>query len=144
MYVVAISRAISAAQTQPTPMDIGGVGKGTASTIKHSKHVQDAETRITLQPTVPTRRAENVERSVIWQVRVDLLEPRSPRQRVAVRRAREASAAKTCENCGVCGHLSSQCPKKKVHAGRVDHRKSSGQSGNHHGWRDWKLLCQRE
>ena len=29
--VVAISRAISAAQTQPTPMDIGAVGKGTSS-----------------------------------------------------------------------------------------------------------------
>ena len=39
-------------------------------------------------------------------------------QREAVRRAREArgaGAAKTCWNCGENGHLSSQCPKKKVH-----------------------------
>ena len=86
--VVAISRAISAAQTQPTPMDIGVMGKGTSSkggkgaksgggnvTIKRSKHLQDAETRI----------AENVARSVIWQVHVDLLGLRSPRPREVAR-----------------------------------------------------------
>ena len=27
-----------------------------------------------------------------------------------------ANAAKTCWNCGESGHMSSQCPKKKVHA----------------------------
>ena len=49
-------------------------------TIKRSKHVQDVATLITLQQTAPTptRRVENVERSVFWQVRVDLLEHRSP------------------------------------------------------------------
>ena len=59
--------------------------------IKRSKHVQGAETRITLQQTVftLTRRSENVERSVIWQVCVDLLELRSPRPRMVARRAKE-------------------------------------------------------
>ena len=57
-------------------------------TVKRSKHVQDGETRITLQQTALTRRAENVERSVIWQVHVDLLGLRSPRPREAARRAR--------------------------------------------------------
>ena len=28
-----------------------------------------------------------------------------------------ANAAKTCWNCGESGHMSSQCTKKKVHAG---------------------------
>ena len=115
-------------------MDIGGVGKGTASTIKHSKHVQDAETRITLQPTVPTptRRAENVERSVIWQVRVDLLESlvrfpwlsqSTPMDIGVVGKGKSSkgggkgsNAAKTGWNSGESGHMSSQCPKKKVHA----------------------------
>ena len=69
-------------------------------------HVPGAETRITLLQTVHTltKRAENVERLVIWHVVcVDPLELLSPRAR-AVRKAREV------------GHMSSQCPKKKVHA----------------------------
>ena len=59
-------------------------------TILLSKHVPGAETRITFLQTVLTltQRAENVERLVIWQVCVDLLEILSPRPRV-VRRARE-------------------------------------------------------
>ena len=61
-------------------------------TIKRRKHVQDVEVLITLQLTAltPTRRAEHVGKLVICRVRVDLLEQRSPRQREAVRRAREA------------------------------------------------------
>ena len=84
--VVAISRAISTAQTQPTPMDIGAVGKGTTSKggkgAKGGGKRNNAETQITLQQTAltPTRRAENAERSVIWRVRVDLLEHRSPKE----------------------------------------------------------------
>ena len=52
-------------------------------------HVSGAEARITLRQTVLTltKRAENVERLVIWQVCVDVLELLSPRPRV-VRRAR--------------------------------------------------------
>ena len=61
-------------------------------TIKLSKHVQGAEARITpLQTALTlTRRADNVERSVIWQVCVDLLELLSPKPRVVARRAKEA------------------------------------------------------
>ena len=61
-------------------------------TIRPSKRVPGAETRITLLQTVLTltKRAENVERLVIWQVCVDLLELLNPRPRV-VRRAREVA-----------------------------------------------------
>ena len=102
-------------------------------TIRLSKHVSGAETRITLQQTVftLTKRAEHVERLVIWQARVDLLELLSPRPRV-VRRARGcgkgANAAQTCWNCGESGHLSSQCPKKKVHA--VEESTTASQAGS--------------
>ena len=91
-------------------------------TIRLSKHVQGAETRITLLQTVLTltKRAENVGRSVMWQVCVDLLELLSPTPRV-VRRAREVAKVRmlprlvgtvvrvdTCRRC---------VTKKKVHAG---------------------------
>ena len=54
-----------------------------------------------------------------WRVRVDLLEHGSPRQRVAVRKGKGgngAGTAKTCWTSDETGHLSSQRPKKKVHA----------------------------
>ena len=71
--VVAISRAISTAETQPTLMDVGAMRKGHRAraareqkgaaneAIKHSKHVPDAGTRITLQriALTTTRRAES-------------------------------------------------------------------------------------
>ena len=102
--VVAISRAIAVAQSQPTPMDIGAVGKENQAkgvrdrkvlanaTIRLGKLVQGAVTRITLLQIALalTERAENVERLVIWQVCVDLLELLSPRPTV-VRRAREVA-----------------------------------------------------
>ena len=103
--VVAISRATAVAQAQPTPVDIGAVGKGKSGkggkggakvlanvAIRPSKHVQSAVTRITLLQIALTlaTRAENVERLVIWQVCVDLLELLNPRPRV-VRRAREVA-----------------------------------------------------
>ena len=61
-------------------------------TIRLSKHVPGAETQITLLQTAftLTKRAENVERLVIWQVCVDLLELLSPRPR-AVRKPREVA-----------------------------------------------------
>ena len=79
-------------------------------TIKRSKHVQDVGSLMTIQQIAftQTKRAEHVEKSVIWQVRVDLLEHRSTRQREAT--------INSCWICGENGHLSSQCPKKKVHA----------------------------
>ena len=89
--------------TQPTPMDLGALGKGKMAkvarerkvlgnvAIKLSKHVQGAATRITLLQTALTltRRAEKVGRLVIWQVCVDLLELLNPRPRVVARRAKE-------------------------------------------------------
>ena len=59
---------------------------------KRSKHARDVVTRITLQQIALTltKRAENVERLAICQVRVDLLDHRSLNRRVAARRAREA------------------------------------------------------
>ena len=64
-------------------------------TIRISKLVQGAVTRITLLQIAltSTKRAENVERLVVWQVCVDLLELLSPRPRV-VRRTWEV-----CECC---------------------------------------------
>ena len=61
-------------------------------TITLSKRVPGAETLITLLQTalVLTKRAENVEGLVIWQVCVDLLEFLSPTAR-EVRRAREVA-----------------------------------------------------
>ena len=88
------------------------------ATIRLSKHVPGAETRITLLQTVHTltKRAENVERLVIWHVvSVDPLELLSPRAR-AVRREREF------------GHMSSQCPKKKVRA--VEESTTASQAGS--------------
>ena len=39
-----------------------------------------------------------------------------------------ANAAKTCWNCGESGHMSSQCPKKKVHA--VEESTTASQAGS--------------
>ena len=65
-----------------------------------------------------TKRAENVERLVIWQVCVDLMELLSPKAKGGQKGkggGKGANPVKTCWNCGESGHMSSQCPKKKVH-----------------------------
>ena len=76
-------------------------------TIRRSKHVQDVETQLTLQQTAltPTRRAEMLKKSVIWRVRLDLLEHRNPRQREAVRRAREARVQAQPERVGTVARV---------------------------------------
>ena len=86
------------------------------ATIKLSMHVRDVETRNTRPKIVPTliKRAENVERSVIWQVRADQPKPKGHGKQS--KGGKGTSSPKTCWNCGENGHLSSQCPKKKVHA----------------------------
>ena len=75
--------------------------------IKHSMHVRDVETRSTRPQIVPTliKRAEKAERSVIWQGHGK-----------QSKGGKGTSSPKTCWNCGESGHVSSQCPKKKVHA----------------------------
>ena len=118
-----------AAQSQPTPMDVGAMGKGTSSTggkvvanvtIRRSKHVRDVVTRITLQQTVLTltNRAENVERLVIRRVHVDLLDRRSPIRRVVARRAREARVQVRPKRVGLVARPDTyrpSAPKKNVH-----------------------------
>ena len=71
--------------------------------IRHSRHVRNAETRITLRQTAftSTRRAENMEKSVIWRACVDLPEQRSPTQREAARRAREARVQVQSKRVGI-------------------------------------------
>ena len=142
--VVAISRAISAAQTQPTPMDIGAMSKGapqkgrqtrqstTASMSKMRKHRSHFSELPPLRQDVP----KSAEKSVTWRMRVDLLEHRSPRQREAARRAREAivqvQSVNTCWSCGETGHKSSQrfffTKKRKAHA--VDDVTTASQVGS--------------
>ena len=80
--------------------------------IKRSNHVQDAETQITLQQTAltPTRRAESAEKLVIWRVRVDLLQHRSPRQKKVARRAREARVQARLKRVGILAKMSTCRP----------------------------------
>ena len=101
--------------------------------ISLSKHVPGAQTQITLLQTVLTltKRAENVEMLVIWQVSVDLLELRSPKAKGGQKGkggGKGANAAKTCWNCGESGRMSSQYPKKKVHA--VEESTTADQAGS--------------
>ena len=99
-------------------------------TIRLSKHVPGAETRLTLLQTVLTltKRAENVERLVIWQVCVDPLELLSPRPR-AVRRAQEVAKVRMLSKLvGIVMGMSSQCPKKKVHS--LEESTTASQAGS--------------
>ena len=103
-------------------------------TIGLSKHFPGAEARITPLQTVLTLRrgAENVERLVTWQVCVSILWNSSAPGAKGGQKGKGgkgANAAKTCWHCeeGACD-------------GRVDHCKSGGQSGHHHGWIGRKLL----
>ena len=77
-------------------------------TIRLSKLVPGADTRITLLQTVLTltKRAENVGRLVIWQMCVDLLEQAKGGQK-GKGGDKGANAAKTRGNCGESGHMSS-------------------------------------
>ena len=73
------------------------------ATVKHSMHVRDVETRSTRLQIVPTliERAENVERSVIWQVRADQLDRNNPSQRVTASRARVAKVRVLPKRAGI-------------------------------------------
>ena len=71
------------------------------ATIKHSLHVRDVETRSTRPQIVPTliKRAENVERSVIWQVRADQLDRNKPKPKGHGKQSKGGkgtSSPKTC------------------------------------------------
>ena len=75
----------------------------TNETIKRSKHVQDAENADHTSANCPhfDKTCRNAEMSVIWRVRVDLLEHRSPRQREAARRARDARVQAQPKRVGI-------------------------------------------
>ena len=60
-----------------------------------------------------------------------LMEQHNRRQTEPARRARGGNSAgtvKTCWNCGKNGHMSSQCPKRKVHA--VEELTTASQAGS--------------
>ena len=65
---------------------------------------------------------------------VDLLELLSPRPRVVARRAKEEARVRMqprlVGTAAKNGHLSSQCPKKKVHA--MEESTTASQVGSHH------------
>ena len=130
---MAISRAISTAQTQPPPMDIGAMSKGTPSKGgkgakgggKRNNQTQQACSTCGTTDHNPANcpRSDKTCRKcgklVIWRVRVDLLEHRNPRQREAVRRAREARVQAQPKCVGIVARMGTcrpQWPKKKVHA----------------------------
>ena len=72
-----------------------------------------------------------MEKSVIWQVCVDLLELLSPKPRVVARRAKEARVRMLLRLVGIVVRvdlMSSQCPKKKVHA--VEESTTASQVGS--------------
>ena len=153
--VVAISRAIAAAQSQPTPMDIGAVGKGKSDkggkgskgAGKRNNQTQQACSRCgntdhtSANCPHSDKRAENVGMLVIWQVCVDPLELLSPRPR-AVRRAQEVAKVRMLSKLvGIVVGMSSQCPKKKVHS--VEESTTASQAGkprHNHDWICRKLL----
>ena len=126
--VVAISRAISAAQAQPTAMDTGAVGKGKSG--KNGKGTKGGGKRNN-QTQHACSRCGNTEHTSAncphsdktcrkcgnvghLQVRADQLDRNNPSQRVTASRARVAKVRVLPKR--ESGHLSSQCPKKKVHA----------------------------
>ena len=90
------------------------------ATIKHSMHVRDVETRSTRPQIVPTllKRAEHVEGGSFGKcVPISWIATPKPRGHGKQSKGGNGtSSPKTCWNCGESGHLSSQCPKKKVHA----------------------------
>ena len=73
------------------------------ATIKRSMRVRDVETRSTRPQIVSTliKRAENVERSVIRQVRADQLDRNNPSQRVTASRARVAKVRVLPKRAGI-------------------------------------------
>ena len=88
-------------------------------TIRLSKHVPGAETRITLLQTAftQTKRAEKCGKvghlaSVCRSSGTP--QPKAKGGQKGKGGGKGANAAKTCWNCGESGHMSSQCPKKKV------------------------------
>ena len=111
-----------------------------------ASYVQDAETRNTLQQPAlsSTRRAENVEKSVIWPARVDPSGTAQPKAKARSKKGKggkRASTVKTRWNCGeTWADVFPVSQGEGPSVGRFDHSKPSRQPGHHHGRCNWKLL----
>ena len=131
--IVAISRATSAAQTQPTPMGSGAMSKGTPSKGSKGRRQtrqsstasmsENAETQITLQRTAltSTRRAESAEKLVTLANACRSSGTAQPKAKGGGKKGKggkSGGTVKTCWNCGENAHMSSQCPKKGPCGGR--------------------------
>ena len=131
--VVAIFRAISTAQTQPTPMDVGAMSKGTPS--KGGKGAKGSGKRNNqTQQACPTcgntdhnsPNCPHSDKTCRTCGKVGHLasacrssgtpQPKAKGGGKKGKGGKGAGTVKTCWNCGENGHLSSQCPEKKVHA----------------------------
>ena len=145
--VVAISRSIAVAQTQPTPMDIGAVGKGKSS--KGGKGVKGVGKRNN-QTQRACSRCGNTDHTSANCPHSDKTCRKcgkfghsgrcvcrssgtpQPKAKDGGKKSKgggkAANAAETCWNCGESGHLSSQCPKREVHA--VEESTSASQVGS--------------
>ena len=131
--VVAISRAISAAQSQLTAMNIGAVGKGqygkngkgTKGGGKRNNQTQHACTRCgntehtsanCLHSDKTCRKCGKESHLASASRSAGSQQPKPKGHGKQSKGGKGTSSPKTCWNCGESGHLSSQCPKKKVHA----------------------------
>ena len=145
--VAAISRAVSVAQPQPTPMDIGAVGKGISGkggkgskgAGKRNNQIQQACPRCgntdhtsancphsdkTCRTCGKVGRLASVCRSS------GIPQPKGKGGQNGKGGGKGADATKTCLNCGESGHMSSQSPKKKVHS--VEESTTASQVGSSH------------
>ena len=101
-------------------------------TIRLNKHVPGAETLITLLQAalILTKRAENVERSIILANvcrSSGTPQPKAKEGQKGKGAGKGVNAAKTCSSCGESGHMSSQGPKK-VHL--VEESTTTSQAGS--------------
>ena len=126
--VVAISRAIAVAQTQPTPMDIGAVGKGDIrqgqqgdrkvranATIRLSKHCGNTDHTSAYCPHSDKtfRKCGKVGHLASVCRSSGTLQPKANGGQKGKGGGKGANAVRTCWNCGESGHMSLQCPRRR-------------------------------
>ena len=143
--VVAISRAIAVAQTQPTPMDSGAAGKGKSGKVgkgakgagKRNNQTQEACSRCGNTDHTSAncphsdktcRKCGKVGHLASVCRSSGAPHPKAKGGQKGKGGGKGANAVKTCWNCGESGHMSSQCPKKKAHA--VEESTTASQVGS--------------